>query len=139
MSDSPITSLSDLARLRGAPELSQDASDHLRSELREAMADANWFTVGVMAPSAAQALGALRALEHSQTWEPMTVVASTEEEGPVFLKANQKGESIRIRIEHGLGEGILITGHGDDDSQPSTTWGPLPLNFFHATGSEDQP
>ena len=139
MSDSPITSLSDLARLRGAPELSEDAFDHLQAELREAMANASWFTVGVMAPSAAQALEALRALEQSQTWEPMTVVASTEEEVPLFLKAPLKGGSIRIRIEHGLGEGILITGHGDDDSQPSTTWGPLPLNFFHATGSEDQP
>ena len=139
MSDSPISSLSDLARLRGAPELSENASARLRSELREAMAKASWFTIGVMAPSAAQALEALRSLERSQSWDPMTVVASTEEVGPVFLKANQKGESIRIRIEHGLGEGILITGHGDDDSQPSTTWGPLPLNFFHATGSEDQP
>ena len=139
MSDSPISSLSDLARLRGAPELSEDASARLRSELREAMAKASWFTIGVMAPSAAQALEALRSLERSQSWDPMTVVASTEEEGPVFLKANQKGESIRIRIEHGLGEGILITGHGDDDSQPSTTWGPLPLNFFHAASSKDQP
>ena len=138
MSDSPITSLSDLARLRGAPELSEDASDHLQAELREAMANASWFTVGVMAPSAAQALEALRALEQSQTWEPMTVVASTEEVGPVFLKANQKGGSIRIRIEHGLGEGILITGHGDDESQPSTTWGPLPLHFFQVAGSKDQ-
>ena len=60
----------------------------------------------------------------------MTVVASTEEEGPVFLKANQQGGLIRIRIEHGLGEGILISGHGNDENTPSTTWGPLPLDFF---------
>ena len=130
MSDSPISSLSDLARLRVAPELSPDASDRLRSELREAMAKASWFTVGVMAPSAASALEALRALERSQDWETMNVVENTTDDGPVFLKANQKGGSVRIRIEHGLGEGILISGHGDDDSTPSTTWGPLPLNFF---------
>ena len=94
------------------------------------MAQASWFTVGVMAPSAAKALEALRALERSQDWETMNVVENTADEGPVFLKANQKGGSVRIRIEHGLGEGILISGHGDDDSIPSTTWGPLPLDFF---------
>ena len=130
MGDSPISSLSDLARMRGAPELSEDASSRLRSELREAMANASWFTVGVMAPSAKKALAALRALETSQGWDPMAVVDGTDEDGPVFLKANQQGGSVRIRIEHGLGQGILITGHGEDESLPSTTWGPLPLNFF---------
>jgi hypothetical protein len=138
MTESAITSLSDLAPLRGAPELSSEVWKGLQSELTEAMASASWFTVGVMAPSAAQALAALRALERSQAWEPMTVVASTEEQGPVFLKANQNGGSIRIRIEQGLGEGILITGHGDDESQPSTTWGPLPLNFFNEAGADAQ-
>ena len=138
MTQSPITAPGDLARLRGAPELSTEAAQLLRAELSEAMASANWFTVGVMAPSATQALEALRALERSQTWEPMTEVDSTEEQGPVFLKANQNGGSIRIRIEHGLGEGILITGHGDDESQPSTTWGPLPLNFFNEAGTDAQ-
>ena len=130
MTGSTISSLSDLARLRGAPELTPDTSDRLRSELHMAMAQASWFTVGVMAPSAAKALEALRALERSQDWETMDVVENTADEGPVFLKANQKGGSVRIRIEHGLGEGILISGHGDDDSIPSTTWGPLPLDFF---------
>ena len=130
MTSTPIASLSDLARLRGAPDLSRDACYRLRSELRDAMAKASWFTVGVMAPSAASALEALRALERSQDWETMNVVENTTDDGPVFLKANQKGGSVRIRIEHGLGEGILISGHGDDDSTPSTTWGPLPLNFF---------
>ena len=130
MTESPITSLSDLARLRGAPELSKECFQRLRSELQEAMANASWFTVGVMAPSAAQAIEALRNLERSQGWDAMELVDSIEEDGPVFLKANQKGGSIRIRIEHGLGEGILISGHGDTDNVPSTTWGPLPLTFF---------
>ena len=76
------------------------------------------------------ALVAYRALEQRQGWEALEVVETTTEPGPVFLKANQKGESIRIRIEHGLGQGLLITGHDDADGQPSTTWGPLPLNFF---------
>ena len=83
-----------------------------------------------MAPSMEKAITALRSLEQSQQWEPLQLVDSPKEPGPVFLKANQKGGSIRIRIEHGLGEGILISGHGDDDTTPSPTWGPLPLDFF---------
>ena len=130
MRDSGITKLSDLDRMRGAPELSPDEADRLRAELSTAMAQTSWFTVGVMAPSAEMALKTLRALETSQGWDPLDLVDTTDENGPVFLKANQKGGTVRIRIEHGLGEGILISGHGDDETQPSTTWGPLPLDFF---------
>ena len=130
MSANPIRSLNDLARLRDAPQLTPETAEQLRLELSGAMAESSWFTIGIMAPSAETALTALRCLERSQGWSELDVVESTEESGPVFLKANQKGNSVRIRIEHGLGEGILISGHGDDDSQPSTTWGPLPLNFF---------
>jgi len=133
MSESAITNLGDLARLRGAPELLPQTRDQLRQELQQAMATARWFTIGVMAPSMEQALAALRSLERSQEWEPLELVDSPDVPGPVFLKANQKGGTIRIRIEHGLGEGILISGHGDDDTTPSTTWGPLPLDFFRSS------
>ncbi len=130
MTESPVHHLADLARLRSAPELLPHIRDRLRQELPQAMGNARWFTIGVMAPSMDQALSALRSLEQSQQWEPMELVNSPEEPGPVFLKANQKGGTIRIRIENGLGEGVLISGHGDDDTTPSTTWGPLPLDFF---------
>ena len=130
MTESPVQNLADLARLRGAPELLPQTRNALREELNLAMANASWFTIGVMAPSMEQALAALRSLEQSQEWEPLEIVDSPEEPGPVFLKANQKGGTIRIRIEHGLGEGMLISGHGDDETTPSTTWGPLPLDFF---------
>ena len=130
MTDSHVQNLADLAHLRGAPELLPQIKNELRGELDQAMANASWFTIGVMAPSMEKAITALRSLEQSQQWEPLQLVDSPEEPGPVFLKANQKGGTIRIRIEHGLGEGILISGHGDDDTTPSTTWGPLPLDFF---------
>ena len=130
MNDNAIPSLKELERLRTAPELSDIAQAALRKELADAMADASWFTVGVMAPSADAALASLRRLERYQGWDEMNLIETPEDTGPVFLKANQNGGSIRIRIEHGLGEGILISGHGDDASQPSTTWGPLPLDFF---------
>ena len=87
-------------------------------------------TIGVMAPSADAALKAMRALEADQSWDPLELIETSDQAGPVFLKANQRVGSIRIRIEHGLGQGILITGHSDDDSQASCTWGPLPLDFF---------
>ena len=91
MTDTPVQHLADLARLRGAPELAPQIRNELRGELDQAMAQASWFTIGVMAPSREQALTALRSLEQSQQWEPLELVDSPEEQGPVFLKANQKG------------------------------------------------
>ena len=130
MSSLSIQCLNDLSRLREAPTLDQSTTDQLRKELQLALAQSSWFTIGVMAPSADQALSSLRSLEASQQWTSLEVVETTSDEGPVFLKANQRGGTVRVRIEQGLGSGILISGHGDDDAQPATTWGPLPLDFF---------
>ena len=130
MSSLSIQCLDDLSRLREAPTLDQSTTDQLRKELQLALAQSSWFTIGVMAPSADQALSSLRSLEASQRWTSLEVVETTTDEGPVFLKANQRGGTVRVRIEQGLGSGILISGHGDDDAQPATTWGPLPLDFF---------
>ena len=130
MSSLSIQCLNDLSRLREAPTLDQSTTDQLRKELQLALAQSSWFTIGVMAPSADQALSSLRSLEASQRWTSLEVVETTTEEGPVFLKGNQRGGTVRVRIEQGLGSGILISGHGDDDAQPATTWGPLPLDFF---------
>ena len=131
MSSLSIQCLNDLSRLREAPTLDQSTTDQLRKELQLALAQSSWFTIGVMAPSADQALSSLRSLEASQRWTSLEVVETTTDEGPVFLKANQRGGTVRVRIEQGLGSGILISGHGDDDAQPATTWGPLPLDFFN--------
>ena len=130
MSSLSIQCLNDLSRLREAPTLDQSTTDQLRKELQLALAQSSWFTIGVMAPSADQALSSLRSLEASQRWTSLEVVETTSDEGPVFLKANQRGGTVRVRIEQCLGSGILISGHGDDDAQPATTWGPLPLDFF---------
>jgi hypothetical protein len=130
MSSLSIQCLNDLSRLREAPTLDQSTTDQLRKELQLALAQSSWFTIGVMASSADQALSSLRSLEASQRWTSLEVVETTTDEGPVFLKANQRGGTVRVRIEQGLGSGILISGHGDDDAQPATTWGPLPLDFF---------
>jgi hypothetical protein len=123
------TTLDQLSRLRSAPDLSSDEQRNIREELATEMRAMDWFTVGVMASSSDRAVLAMRSLETRLGWDPLDVVDSPAAEGPVYLKANQRTGSIRIRIEHGLGEGILISGHGDQNS-PSQTWGPLPLDFF---------
>ncbi|MAR51555.1 MAG: hypothetical protein CMK50_00155 [Propionibacteriaceae bacterium] len=125
-----ITSLKQLTHLRTAPHLSANERQELTIKLCVEMRASDWFTIGVMADTKALALGSYRALELSQGWEILPLVASTEDIGPVYLKANQKTGSLRIRTEHGLGSGILISGHGNDESQPSTMWGPFPLDFF---------
>lgn len=130
MSDLNVQTLADFGQLRTAPSLTIDQRRALAEELVAAMQPFAWFTVGVMAPSSADALEALRTLERSLQWEAMTVEETTSESGPVFLKANQSSGAIRVRIEHGLGEGILISGHSNTPDQPGTTWGPLPLDFF---------
>ena len=123
------TTLHQLSRLRSAPVLSSDDQRIIREELAEEMRSMDWFTVGVMAPSMERALLAMRSLETRLGWDPLNVVDSPAADGPVYLKANQRTGSIRIRIEHGLGEGILISGHGAED-RPTQTWGPLPLGCF---------
>ena len=130
MTDSNIKSLADLNRLRTAPELGLAQRQALRQELDQAMQGADWFTVGVMAGSEQQAITSLRALEDSQGWEALDLVQQADADGPVFLKANQKEGTVRVRIETGLGEGVLITGHSSDPAQFSPTWGPFPLDFF---------
>jgi hypothetical protein len=66
MSSLSIQCLNDLSRLREAPTLDQSTTDQLRKELQLALAQSSWFTIGVMAPSADQALSSLRSLEASQ-------------------------------------------------------------------------
>ncbi len=127
-----------LDRLRGlrtAPTLNLEQRQQLKQELVQALARCQWFTVGVMAPGEAEALGALRALESGLGWsalaaasEPAAIAAGQS----VFLKGNQRSGSYLLRQEDGLGEGLLITGHHSEDPSVEGTWGPLPLDLFAA-------
>ncbi|MFL0736494.1 MAG: DUF1824 family protein, partial [Prochlorococcus sp.] len=125
-----IQSLSDLENLRSAPKLTINQNKQLLSELHLVMAEAAWFTLGVMAPSAEQALSVLRKIEESFAWAPMQLVENPQNKGPVYLKANQNTGKIRIRIEHGLGKGVLISSHQSTPGGAVKTWGPLPLELF---------
>ncbi|QNI59182.1 hypothetical protein SynBIOSU31_02316 [Synechococcus sp. BIOS-U3-1] len=125
--------LSDLNRLRTAPVLNSTDKALLIPELQQQMTLYSWFTAGIMALTADQAVQSLRQLEQHQAWDAHDLMSDSELDGPVYLKANQKTLTARLRIEHGLGEGILISGHGNDNTEPSATWGPLPLDFFAFT------
>jgi hypothetical protein len=131
-----LASLEALCGLRTAPELSDEQRNQLRSELRERMDACEWFTVGIMAADGSEAIAALRQLERAAGWQAL------EGEGPegdpagdaqgagVFLKANQNTGGFRLRLESGLGLGVLITGHSAVEPEAEGTWGPFPLDFF---------
>ena len=130
------TSLISLRGLRTAPTLSEGETRALAQALQQAMGRCEWFTVGVMAPSASQAMASLRSLDGRLGWEPLAESPASEpaaadaQAGGVFLKGNQSTGLYAVRQEAGLGEGILITGHNSSDPAGEDTWGPLPLDFF---------
>jgi len=128
--------LQDLRGLRTATELDAAAYTALRAELEPLLAACDWFTVGVMAPTAATAATCLRQLETALGWSPLALDPGCEAleaiEGPVFLKANQNTGRFLLRRETGLGEGLLITGHGSANPDAEDTWGPFPLDLFAA-------
>ena len=130
------TSLISLRGLRTAPALTEDETTALVQALQEAMGRCEWFTLGVMAPSASQAIASLRSLEGRLGWKPLAESPASEpatshdQAGGVFLKGNQSTGLYAVRQEAGLGEGILITGHSSSDPASEDTWGPLPLGFF---------
>jgi hypothetical protein len=126
--------LAALRGLRSAPELDAAHRGALQQELQARMARCDWFTVGVMAPSASAAVVCLRALERALGWSPLELDPAGEAlaaiAGPVFLKGNQSTGRFLVRRETGLGEGLLITGHSPADPDAEDTWGPLPLDLF---------
>ncbi|MGB5135941.1 MAG: DUF1824 family protein [Prochlorococcaceae cyanobacterium] len=136
--------LAALRGLRSAPEdLDALARTALRAELEPLLSRCDWFTVGVMAPSAQAAVTCLRQLESALGWQPLELDPAGEAlkaiEGPVFLKGNQTSRRFLVRRETGLGVGLLITGHSPADPDAEDTWGPLPLDLFAGAGAPSAP
>ena len=129
MTNTPIKSIKDLEILRSAPALEKSQADALFIELLSICKEAEWFTVGIMAPTAKEAVESLRHVEKRLKLPSFKSVQVPTETGPVFLKANQKSGEFHIRIEYGLGEGILLSCQ-HDDTLPTQTLGPFPLDFF---------
>ena len=126
-----INNLVDLNSLRTAPQLSSSQVKKLLEELEANIFNADWITIGIMAPFDTKAIEALRSISKKYSSIKFSNLDSLHADGSVFLKGNQKTGNVFVRSENGLGEGILITCQYDEDSEKSNTYGPLPLDFFH--------
>ena len=125
-----INKLVDLNTLRTAPQLSNSQATKLLKELEENIFNADWITLGIMAPCDTKAIEALRSISKKYTSIQFRDLDSLNADGSVFLKGNQKTGSVFIRSENGLGEGILLTCQYDNEFKESNTFGPFPLDFF---------
>ena len=125
-----INKLVDLNNLRTAPQLSNMQEKKLLKELEANIFNADWITIGIMAPSDNKAIEALQSISKKYFSIKFGNLSSLHADGGVFLKANQKTSNLFVRSENGLGEGILITCQYDEEAKASNTYGPLPLDFF---------
>ena len=125
-----INKLADLNSLRTAPFLRSSQEKKLLGELESYINNADWITVGIMAPSDIKAIEALKSISNKYSSIKFNNLDSLHADGCVFLKGNQNTGNIFVRSENGLGEGILITCQYDVDAGKSNTFGPLPLDFF---------
>ena len=125
-----INKLVDLNSLRTAPKLSKFKVKKLLVELETNIFNADWITIGIMAPCDNRAIEVLRSISKKYVSIKFGNLDYLHAKGGVFLKANQKTGNVFVRSEKGLGEGILITCQYDEDTKESNTFGPLPLDFF---------
>ena len=125
-----INKLVDLNNLRTAPQLSNRQEKKLSEELETYILNADWITIGIMAPCDNGAIEALQSISRKYSSIKFGDLSSLHADGGVFLKANQKTSNVFVRSENGLGEGILITCQYDESAKESNTFGPLPLDFF---------
>ena len=125
-----INKLVDLNNLRTAPQLSDRQAKKLLEELEANFFNADWITIGIMAPSDNKAIEALQSISKKFSYIKFVNLDFLHADGGVFLKANQKTSNVFVRSENGLGEGILITCQYVEGAKESNTFGPLPLNFF---------
>ena len=109
-----INKLADLNNLRTAPHLSNIQEKKLLEELEANIFNADWITIGIMAPSDIKAIEALQSISKKYSSIKFANLGSLHADGGVFLKANQKTSNVFVRSENGLGEGILITCQYED-------------------------
>ena len=125
-----INKLVDLNNLRTAPQLSHGQEKRLLDELEANIFNADWITIGIMAPSDNKAIESLKSISKKYSSIKFENLVSLHADGSVFLKGNQKTGNVFVRSENGLGEGILITCQYEEDAKESNTFGPFPLDFF---------
>ena len=126
-----INNLVNLNSLRTAPLLSSSQIKKLLEELETNIFNADWITIGIMAPCDTKAIEAVQSISKKYSSIKFGNLDSLHADGSVFLKGNQKTGNVYMRSENGLGEGILLTCQYEKDSEESFTYGPLPLGFFN--------
>ena len=126
-----INNLVDLNSLRTAPLLSRIQIKKLLEELETNIFNADWITIGIMAPCDTKAIEVVQSISNKYSSIKFGNLDSLHADGSVFLKGNQKTGNVYIRSENGLGVGILLTCQYENDSEESFTYGPLPLGFFN--------
>jgi len=125
-----INKLVDLNSLRTAPLLSNIQVKKLLEELETNIFNADWITIGIMAPCDTKAIETLQSISKKYSSIKFDNLNSLHADGSVFLKGNQKTGNVFVRSENGLGEGILLTCQYEENSKESSTYGPFPLDFF---------
>ena len=125
-----IRYLVDLNNLRSAPLLNTAQRIKLLEELETKILNADWITVGIMARNDYEAIIALQSISTKYSLFEFKGLSKLKANGSVFLKGNQKTGNVYMRSENGLGEGILLTCQYENESLDSSTFGPLPLDFF---------
>ena len=125
-----INNLFDLNSFRSAPQLTKRQIEKLLVELEAQIINADWITIGIMAPSDFDAIASLKSISKKYSAVKFVDLESIHATGRVFLKCNQKTGNVFIRSEYGIGEGILLTCQYDNATRDSNTFGPLPLDFF---------
>ena len=125
-----INHLADLNNLRSAPQLSKSQRKNFSEELETNIFNSDWITIGIMASHDYEAIEALQSISKKYSSIKFSEYDFLHAEGRVFLKGNQKTGNVYMRSENGLGEGILVTCQFEIDSSESSTFGPLPLDFF---------
>ena len=98
-----INKLVDLNNLRTAPQLSNSQEKKLLGELEDNIFNADWITIGIMAPSDNKAIEALQSISNTYSSIKFGNLGSLSANGGVFLKANQKTGNVFVRSENGLG------------------------------------
>ena len=125
-----INYLADFNSFRSAPQLNKSQRKRFSKELETNILNADWITIGIMASKDCKAIEALQSISKKYSSIKFNEYDFLRAEGRVFLKGNQKTGNVYMRSENGLGEGILLTCQFEIDAAESSTFGPLPLDFF---------
>jgi len=102
-----INKLVDLNNFRTAPKLSNSQAKRILEELEANIFNADWITIGIMAPSDNKAIEALQSISKKYSSIKFGNLGSLHADGGVFLKANQNTIVIHTRNNYEVSIGTF--------------------------------